>query len=250
MSAVYVHSWGQGPRVVLVHGGILGGRHTWVDQRPLTQRWTLVAPDLPGHGDAPESPSDFEVSAELVARELLREPVHLVGLSYGGIVAMLAAAQRPAHVQSLTVIEPPATSVVPDVPEVTVFDKSLRSILSATDEDPRAVLERFFALVGVNQPVPDPLPEPLAKGARTLVRTRPPGEAQLPLRQLAGAPFPSLILSGGHNRAFEVIADAIAEAIGAERDIVPGAGHLVPNVGRRFNDRLETFLRQDHRWDR
>lgn len=242
MSAVYVHSWGEGPRIVLVHGSILGGRHAWVDQRPLIQRWTLVAPDLPGHGDAAEGPSDFEVSAELVAGELLQEPVHLVGLSYGGIVAMLAATARPGSVRSLTIIEPPATSAAPDVPEVTVFDESLRSILAAADEDPRTVLGRFFALVGVRQPVPDPLPEPLAKGFRTLVRTRAPGEAKLPLRQLAGAPFRSLVLSGGHSRAFEAIADAIAEAIGAERDVVSGAGHLVPNVGRRFNDRLETFL--------
>ncbi|MGH3765178.1 MAG: alpha/beta fold hydrolase [Pseudonocardiaceae bacterium] len=227
---------------MLVHGGVLGGRHAWVDQRPLTRRWTLVAPDLPGHGDAPDGPNDFEVSAELVVRELLQEPAHLVGFSYGGIVAMLAAAARPGSVRSLTTIEPPATSAAPDVTDVTLLDRSLRDVLAAADEDPRTVLGRFYALVGVNLPVPDPLPEPLAKGARTLAHTRPPGEATLPLSQLAGAPFQSLVLSGGHSRAFEAIADAIADAIGAERDVVPGAGHLVPTVGRRFNDRLETFL--------
>lgn len=40
--SLHVHRWGTGPRVVLVHGGVLGGQHTWRAQRPLGDRLTLL----------------------------------------------------------------------------------------------------------------------------------------------------------------------------------------------------------------
>ena len=84
--------------MVLVHGGVLGGRETWRAQRPLTERWTLLAPDRPGHGQSPPARQDFEPEAALVADQLLDQPSHLVGHSYGGIVSMYAAcpAVRPS----------------------------------------------------------------------------------------------------------------------------------------------------------
>lgn len=69
--SMHVHSWGAGPPVVLVHGGVLGGRETWRAQRPLTERWTLLAPDRPGHGRTPGARQDFESEAQLLADQLL-----------------------------------------------------------------------------------------------------------------------------------------------------------------------------------
>ncbi|MFK0250495.1 alpha/beta fold hydrolase [Amycolatopsis azurea] len=89
---LHAHQWGSGPRVVLVHGVLLGGREAWRAQRPLTERWTLLAPERLGHGKSPDGVQDFEVDAGLIAEQVLDEPAHLVGLSYGAIVAMLAAA--------------------------------------------------------------------------------------------------------------------------------------------------------------
>jgi pimeloyl-ACP methyl ester carboxylesterase len=50
-----------------------------------------LAPDRPGHGRSPDVRQDFESEAHLIADQLLDEPAHLVGYSYGAIVAMLAA---------------------------------------------------------------------------------------------------------------------------------------------------------------
>jgi pimeloyl-ACP methyl ester carboxylesterase len=73
-----VHRWGRGPRVVLVHGSVLGGRHAWRAQRPLTEHWTLLAPDRPGHGDTPaDGRTDFERDGALIAEQLLDEPAHV-----------------------------------------------------------------------------------------------------------------------------------------------------------------------------
>ena len=110
MVLMFVHQWGQGPEVVLVHGAVLGGRECWRGQRPLTERWTLRAVDRPGHGRSPAvGRQDFEAEAALLAEEVLDRPAHLVGYSYGGLVAMDAAVLRPDAVLSLTLVEPPAT---------------------------------------------------------------------------------------------------------------------------------------------
>src|SRR5689334_13904706 len=127
---LHVHRWGQGPSVVLVHGGLLGGREAWRAQRPLTERWTLLAPDRPGHGRSPDARQDFEPEAVLVAEQLLTEPVHLVGYSYGGVVAVLAAAARPGNVRTLTVVEPPATGVARGNAVVDEYDRRLRGLLA------------------------------------------------------------------------------------------------------------------------
>jgi pimeloyl-ACP methyl ester carboxylesterase len=91
--------------------------------------------------------------------------------------------------------------------------------------------------------LPDPLPPELDRGARLLMVERPPWEAEIPLAALAAAPFPTLVVSGGHGRAFDAVCDVLERSLGAERAVIPGAGHGVPRVGAPFNERLEAFLR-------
>jgi pimeloyl-ACP methyl ester carboxylesterase len=239
---LYVHEWGSGPRVVLVHGVVLGGRESWRAQRPLTERWTLLAPDRPGHGRSPDARQDFETEAPLVADQLLQEPVHLVGHSYGGIVAVLAAARRPESVRSLTVIEPPAAGVAAGNPAVDEWAEALRALFADPGDDLAALLRRFFDLEGVEAPIPDPLPEPLERGARALATARPPTEAELPLAALAESGIPMLVISGGHHEGYEAVCDVIAAETTAQRAVFQGAGHLVPETGDPFNRRLEEFL--------
>jgi pimeloyl-ACP methyl ester carboxylesterase len=239
---LHVHQWGSGPPVVLVHGGILGGRETWRGQRPLTERWTLLAPDRLGHGRSPDGLQDFDRDAELVADQLLDPPAHLVGFSYGGIVAMLAAAARPEGVRTLTIVEPPATRVAQGTPAVDAWDAELRKFIAGhSKEDLRAWLADFFAVIGVAVEIPDPVPEPLVRGARALIGGRPPGDARVPLDILAEAPFPILVVSGGHLEACEIICDVIAAETAADRAVITGNGHLIPDTGAPFNDRLEAF---------
>lgn len=229
--------------VVLVHGVVLGGRESWRAQRPMTERWTLLAPDRPGHGDSADAPQDFEPEAAALAEQLLREPVHVVGHSYGAVVAMLAAAARPDHVLSLTAIEPPATAVARGHPAVDAWDRELRALFAEAGAlDERARLARFFAVAGVPHDAPDPLPAPLARGSRALIGARPPGEAELPLDCLRAAPFPKLVVSGGHMEPYETIADSLADATAGERAVIPGMAHLVQDTGAPFNERLERFL--------
>ena len=73
------------------------------------------------------------------------------------------------------------------------------------------------------------------------VRRR-PWEEQLPVGRLAGAPFPTLVISGGHSPAFEAVCDALTARLRAQRAHVPGAGHATPETGDAFNQTLEAFI--------
>lgn len=203
-----------------------------------------MAPDRPGHGRSPDARQDFAKEAPIVADQLFREPVHVVGHSYGAIVAALAAARKPEMVRSLTLIEPPATRVANGNPIVDRWAEETRALFSDPGGDLRALIGRFFRIAGVHLPVPVPLPEPLERGTRALIGARPPTEAKLPLTELAGSALPCLVVSGGHHEGYDVVCDVIAKETNAERAVITGADHLVPDTGDPFNRRLEAFLRE------
>jgi pimeloyl-ACP methyl ester carboxylesterase len=182
---------------------------------------------------------DFEPESMMLATQLLDRPVHLVGMSYGGIVAMYAAAIRPANVLSLTVIEPPCSGVARGVPVTDAYGRELRALIEDTEQTPAEALNRFFPAIGVPLQVDEPLPPVLERGVLQLIGARPPDEADPPLELLRQAGFPILVVSGDHLPANEVICDTIAEQTGGKRAIVRGYGHLIPDSGEPFNKLLE-----------
>ena len=103
-------AWGEGePQLALLHGGAQNA-HTW-DTVALALQRPLVALDLPGHGHSDAGPfggSAFAQHALDIARaleQLLDGPRPLVGMSLGGLTAMLVARARPDLVSSLTLID-------------------------------------------------------------------------------------------------------------------------------------------------
>src|SRR3712207_2598632 len=67
------YRWGEGPTVVLLHGGAGSWRHWVRNVQILAERYRVLAPDLPGLGesDMPET-WDPEVSADIIAAGLER----------------------------------------------------------------------------------------------------------------------------------------------------------------------------------
>jgi pimeloyl-ACP methyl ester carboxylesterase len=184
----------------------------------------------------PRERIDFAEQAEQVAA-LLRAGDHLVGHSYGGVVSLLAASRQLDKLRSLTVNEPPAFSVARGNAAIEDF---LNRFPEAPRE-PRAYLDFFLPLVGSAMALPDPLPPDLEAGARAALAERPPHEAQIPLAELAGAPYPKLVVSGGHSAVFDAVCDVLERELGAERAVVPGAGHSIPRAPG-YNETLVRFL--------
>jgi pimeloyl-ACP methyl ester carboxylesterase len=236
---------GNGPPILFIHGDIVGPEVTWRKQRELAERWTLLIPGRPGFGESPPlERNDFETEAPMFA-ELLGDGAHLVGHSYGAVIALLAAAERPEAVRSLTVSEPGCLRVAEGTPVVDEMIANGELLFENASSIPSQEFLRLFrGGAGSAYGTPDQLPEDLMHGVELLKRERPSWEADIPLQRLAAAEFPVLVLSGGHSPAFEAVCDALADGLSADRAVLPGRGHTVPSTGASYNERLEAFLRK------
>jgi pimeloyl-ACP methyl ester carboxylesterase len=100
---------GWGPVIVLIHG-ITGSSETWADvMEPLAENFTVVAPDLLGHGQSAKPRGDYSLGAYASGvRDLLGALGHdrgtIVGHSLGGGVAMQMAYQFPERCERLVLV--------------------------------------------------------------------------------------------------------------------------------------------------
>ncbi|GAA1972136.1 alpha/beta fold hydrolase [Kitasatospora viridis] len=240
-------------RVVLVHGTMTWGTECFAGQRPLAADHRLELMDRRGFGGAPDTErSDYEVdAADLLA--LLDTPAHLVGHSYGTGAVMLAAAERPAAVRSLTLVEPSGFATAEhQVPEVAAALGRFRAAFGAAREpmDPEEYLRRSTEEYGL--PMPELTPRRLRATASAMAE-RVVWEAVLPLEPLAAGGYPKLVVNGDWSsaspeyrafsgEAFLAFGVFLAERIGGRRVLVPGTDHS-PHQDRpqEFNRLLGRF---------
>jgi pimeloyl-ACP methyl ester carboxylesterase len=230
-----------GPTVVLIHGNGPPGWGAWDAARPLADRYRLVVPHRGGYPpNPPLERIDFDHQADELA-ELVEPGSHLVGHSYGGVIALIMAGRIGERLRSLTVVEPPALGLVLGNPAAEAIIADLQRI-SEADDEPRTQLVAFLRAVGSTTEVPDPLPP----GGEQLVQAgnaqRQPWEASFDFAAIRTAGMPVLVITGGHSDAFEAIGDVIQRELSAERAVLPGRGHSVQRIGPAFNQRLAAFI--------
>jgi pimeloyl-ACP methyl ester carboxylesterase len=236
----------RGPRLLLVHGSVVNGEVTWTAQRPLAERFELVVPNRRGFPPGPDvGRVDFEDEAGWL-EQFTAPGTHLVGHSYGGVISLFAAARQPEALRSLTVIEPPAFGVARGDPEVDRFVAGSIRLWREGPRDPAEFLRAFLAAVGSSTPQGQFTPAML-QGARTLMVERGPWEAEIPFDALRKSPFPKLVVSGAHSRAFDAVCDVLEERLGAERAVLAGAGHSMQRLGEPFNAVLADFVTRAER---
>jgi pimeloyl-ACP methyl ester carboxylesterase len=100
---------GNGPAVVLVHGMLNSSSHWLTVARELAEEYTVIAPDLIGHGDSAAPRGDYSLGAHAASiRDLLAaigvERATVVGHSLGGGVAMQFFYQFPQRVERLVLV--------------------------------------------------------------------------------------------------------------------------------------------------
>ena len=104
------HQVGDGPAVVLLHGYVGDGATTWQRQlNALSDEFRMVAWDAPGAGASTDPPESFGMAgyADCLAGFIAAlgvEAPHLVGLSFGGALALAVAARYPGLARSLVVV--------------------------------------------------------------------------------------------------------------------------------------------------
>lgn len=123
MTSLFVDDRGAGSPVVLLHSGGMSSRQWRSLAERLSSSHRVLAPDFLGSGKNPpwpdEIPFDYGLDVAAVARVLdgLDGPAHLVGHSYGGLVALTLARTLPQRVRSLAVYDPVAFGVLHDPPD-------------------------------------------------------------------------------------------------------------------------------------
>jgi pimeloyl-ACP methyl ester carboxylesterase len=115
---------GTGAPVVFVHGAFVDFRYWKPQQQAVAKQYHFIAYNIRYHGTMPWPDQGQQYTwathaADLAAliRGLNASSVHLVGLSLGGFLASLVAAEHPELVRSLTLMEPAIGSLLADSPE-------------------------------------------------------------------------------------------------------------------------------------
>jgi pimeloyl-ACP methyl ester carboxylesterase len=226
---------------LFVHGSVVNADLTFAAQKPLAERFEIVAPNRRGFPPGPDVERvDFEEEAVWL-EQFLAPGTHVVGYSYGGLAALLAAARRPELVRSLALIEPPAFGIARGRPGVDEFIDRIERHWSEGSADPSEFLRGFLTLIGSSSP-PGQFNAQFLQGSRTLRVERSPVEAVIPFAELAAAPFPKLVVSGGHSPVFEAVCDVLEERLHAERVVLSGAGHSITRLGPQLNEVLASFV--------
>ena len=223
---------GHGPGIVLVHG--LGGdRHVWDDiAAKLASEFTVIAVDLPGHGEAP-APARFD-AGQIAARILATAdaeklgPAILVGHSLGGYIVAHAAGKARAVVLvdiGIGKLWPP---------------KELDELRSRLAKDREGMLQSWFAdlctpaelariLPGVRK-----LPDATLVGYARMMGTQPTPPQKLRKNALLMAS--QLILPGKRTQAEELAAVGFGDAKGLRVERFTTSLHWI------FWDEPEKFL--------
>jgi pimeloyl-ACP methyl ester carboxylesterase len=222
----------------------------------------VIAPDFIGYGQNPIWEGDtfhFEEDVD-VAEALLAhagEPAHVMGHSYGGMIALGLARRAPSKVLSLGLYDPVAFGVLhsrqdrPGLDELGSFGPGFLDPSRGGDESWMGQFIDYWNGPGYFADLP---PEPRAslvsRGRRTffevraLLLDRTPHEAYLPIAS------PTFLMTGDKSPiAAQRIVSILSEVLpNARRQVLEGANHMAPvfepsRVDALFAEHLERYAR-------
>ena len=238
---------GERPVIVFIHGlGIVD--HSGLSftlGMPLAPDADAILYALRGHGHSQVMPSGYRVvdhTADLLA--LLDaldvdEPVHLVGCSYGGVVAIATAARHPQRVASVFLIDP----VVP----VSGWPRSVLAMLepaAAKLSGEYTIDDVMAALGGASRRKAAAAAE---RAERLLLNTTliddVRGEPALADDEFARIACPVLAVYGDRSEMYPLADELRARVPGAGVHVIAGADHLsVFGHTRELGDQIRRFV--------
>ncbi|MEU7508944.1 alpha/beta fold hydrolase [Streptomyces lavendulae] len=233
---------GSGPALVLLHSGVCD-RRMWDPQWEALQAagYRVVRADLRGFGETPAKTGDYDPVADVweLLDSLGIERAALVGASYGGKLALAAAARHPERVTALALLASGLPGRAPSA-ELRAWGAREDALLEADDLEGAVALnvETWLgpdATPGTRAAVADMqrhafriqlAAEAAAETAEPSVPAANEAEAAeqipptAPTFDLSGIAAPALAITGAHDFAdYREIAVALA-------DLLPNARHL------------------------
>ena len=243
---------GHGPPIVLLHGYVGDGPATWRHQlSDLSADFTVVAWDAPGAGQSGDPPEGFGITgyADCLAAfidALGLGAVHVVGLSFGGALALAFQHRHAPLVKTLVLASAYAGwrgSLPPDAAEARLA-QALRLSQRSGRDFVDTLLPTMFAL-----PV---APEDFDLFRAAMAAFHPVGFRAMALASaedlravLRGVNVPTLLVYGNHDqRAPMGVAEHLRREIPGSRLVVlDGAGHVCNvELPEPFNEAVRTFL--------
>lgn len=234
--SIFYRDEGDGPAVVLLHGLLCDSRAWGPQLSDLSKGFQVVAWDAAGAGASDDPPETFTITdwAEDLARlldALALEEAHIVGLSWGGLVAQAFYARYPSRARSLVLSDTYAGwkgSLPADAVE-----KRLVRCLSESELAPAELVERWVPMEFFTEAVSDEVTSAMAdivsgfhpRGFRLMARSLAENDTTSLLPTIR---VPTLLLWGeGDQRSPIEVAERFRDAIpNAELQIIPAAGHV------------------------
>ena len=239
--ALFARSYGCGPRKALALHCSLAHSGAWRGvAEELENELTITALDLPGHGKSPVWGGHGDLTEETLKAilPLITEPVDLIGHSFGGVLSLLIALERPDMVRSLSLFEPVLMAVArEDAPELHQWNRGhmdeINACIAAGDAATGARL--FLRVWGDGRPW-DTLPEELRKAATRLIPFIGASQPALAddnagiIPRLGRIEAPCVLMDGAQSPPLmKTVQDGLAARMPrARRVTLESAGHMGP----------------------
>jgi pimeloyl-ACP methyl ester carboxylesterase len=256
---------GDGEPVLLIHGAVIAASYAPLMAERALRNYRLIRYHRRGYAGSTkhETGASFSISDEaadaLALLDHLRiERAHIVGHSYGGVIALQLALDAPKIVHSLTLLEP---AIVPFVPGGEEFRTQTMDPAMARYRagDHASAVHAFMKVVvapnwkaELNRTIPGG-PEQAERDARTIFEIEPPALADWdfdvkkaqqisqPILHVLGTESLVVFHEGG-----KVLHSWFPERV--EDLVVPGAAHGLHQMGGRYStavaEGIATFLRR------
>jgi len=266
---IHMTTWGStGPKVLLMHGGVQGGLGggpaTFRKQDALAQRGLqLRVADRPGFGQTPtRGPDDMQADAVWASAEL-GDGTHLIGHSFGGAIALLAAARRPSAVRSLILIEPALIPLLPGSRAIRTNQAARSDFLRMGEASLSAQTPADYGLAlacdlgvlsrGTSDGEARDLDQQSAQelGCALLrARVASAGAMRKAAHAVGKVGIPVLIVTGGWSPTFDAIGEVSAEITHGRHVIVRSPNHFVQLMASEaFNETAASFIQMAERLD-